>query len=135
MFLFSTGYDPDFRKYEVGTILFLRMIADAYGTGVRPVDFGLGPAAYKERFGDEHWEEKHFYLFAPALRGLVPNGLLSVNRLVDNYALWSWEKAHLVSRTKRRWKQRPALSRRSVVGTPVESLASTKQVNGDDVND
>ncbi len=110
LFLFSTGYDPDFRKYEVGTVLFLEMIADACREGLARVDFGLGAAAYKERFGDEHWEEKHFYVFAPTWRGALLNSQVTVNRLVENSARWVLAQAQLVAKTKRAWRQRLAKS-------------------------
>jgi CelD/BcsL family acetyltransferase involved in cellulose biosynthesis len=70
-----TGYDPQYRRYEIGTALFLQMI-DALGReNVRQLDFGLGSALYKERFGDSSFEEATVCVFAPTIRGVFLNGL------------------------------------------------------------
>jgi hypothetical protein len=43
--------------------------------GIPRMDFGLGDAFYKQRFGTEGWEEASVFIFAPTLRGLVFNVL------------------------------------------------------------
>ena len=53
----ATGFDPAFRKYEVGTQSFLKLVEGLCGEGVQEIDFGLGDALYKQRFGDAQWEE------------------------------------------------------------------------------
>lgn len=65
----GTGFDPEFRKYEVGTQVFLKLVEKLCREGVKEIDFGLGDALYKQRFGDECWEEGSVYLFAPSLKG------------------------------------------------------------------
>ncbi|MGH7978884.1 MAG: GNAT family N-acetyltransferase [Limisphaerales bacterium] len=76
-FLNYTGYNPDFRNYEVGTALFLRMIGELCQEYVRQLDFGQGSAFYKEQYGDSVLEEAKFCIFAPTIRGLVLGGLQS----------------------------------------------------------
>ena len=106
LFLHSTGYDPEFRKYEVGTILFLSLIRDACGTGLQEVDFGLGTADYKERFGDGHWLEKDYYIFAPGFRGVVLNIIVSGGMFAEKAARWLISQAGPVGRVKRMWRRR-----------------------------
>ena len=73
-----TGFDPELRKYEVGTALFLRLLGELCAQGVKHLDFGLGTAFYKERFGDAKFEETTMCVFASSLRAVA----LSVARLL-----------------------------------------------------
>ena len=72
--IFSTGYDPSFRKYELGTVLLLKLLEDLCELGgVETVDFGFGDAPYKQRFGDRHTQEATFSIFANNFSGLKVN--------------------------------------------------------------
>jgi len=73
-----TGFDPELRKYEIGTALFLRMLGELGAQNVRHLDFGLGTAFYKERFGDGKFEETTMCVFGSSARALG----LSVLRLL-----------------------------------------------------
>ena len=50
--LSETGYDPNLSKYEVGTLMFIRLNDELAKEDVRKLDFGIGDAHYKRRFGD-----------------------------------------------------------------------------------
>ncbi|NML18990.1 GNAT family N-acetyltransferase [Azohydromonas caseinilytica] len=65
----ETGYDASLRDYEVGTLMFVRMVDELAREGVRQLDFGLGDAYYKERFGHRFWRETCVWLFAPTFKG------------------------------------------------------------------
>ena len=106
LFLHATGYDPAFRKYEVGTILFLNLIRDACGTVLEKVDFGLGAADYKERFGDENWLEKDYYIFAPGIRGVMLNAVISGGMFAEKIARGLLSQAGPIGRFKKMWRQR-----------------------------
>ena len=106
LFLHSTGYDPQFRKYEVGTILFLSLIRDACGTVLRKIDFGLGTADYKERFGDEMWLEQDYYLFRNHPRGWLFNFLISGGQFADRFARALISQSGPIGRIKKWWRQR-----------------------------
>ena len=69
----TTGYDPEYRKYELGTVVFMRMVDELCREGVEAIDFGLGDAQYKQRFGDESWDEAVVRIFSPRLRGIALN--------------------------------------------------------------
>jgi hypothetical protein len=68
-----TGYDPEFRKYEVGTVLLMKLIEDHCGTSIHDVDFGLGSALYKERFGDETFNEATVRVYRSSANALFAN--------------------------------------------------------------
>jgi hypothetical protein len=59
-----TGYDPKYKKYEIGTVLFMRMIGEMCREQVKQLDFGPGTALYKERFGDAQFREATYCVFA-----------------------------------------------------------------------
>ncbi len=68
----GTGYDPQYKKYEVGTIPMLKMIEDlCNGAHVQYLDFGYKAIAYKRHFCDIHWEEAHFRIFQPTLKDII----------------------------------------------------------------
>jgi CelD/BcsL family acetyltransferase involved in cellulose biosynthesis len=108
LFLHATGYDPQYRRYEVGTILFLHLMREACGTALKRVDFGLGSADYKERFGDEQWLEKDHYIFAPTFRGVVLNLTISGGQYAERAARCLLSQAGPVGRLKRWWRRRLA---------------------------
>jgi hypothetical protein len=106
--LASTGYDPSHRSYEPGTVLLLRVFQDAIEAGVERVDFGLGDADYKQRFGNEHFLEANFLLFPKTLRGLGLNALLSFLRIANRVAKAGLDRLRLTQRLKTFWRRRKA---------------------------
>jgi hypothetical protein len=74
-YLAFTGYDPEFRKYEPGTILFQKILEVVRDKGVDELDFGFGDALYKKRYCDLSWKEASFYLWAPHWRGIAINAV------------------------------------------------------------
>jgi len=75
----GTGYNPKYKKYEVGTVLLLKMIEDFCNDRlVRYIDFGQGDSFYKRRFCDLHWEAADFYIFQPTLKGVKLNMMRSL---------------------------------------------------------
>ena len=66
----TPGYDPEFSRYRVGEYLQTEMIEDlCHDDTIEYVDYGFGDAEYKQRFGDESWEEADILLFAPTFKG------------------------------------------------------------------
>ena len=97
-----TGYDSDFRKYELGSLLFAHMVEELILEKTRFVDFGLGDALYKQRFGSESWEECDMALWAPTVRNramtLVARGVKGCKTVAM--------KLPFVGRLKRAWRDR-----------------------------
>jgi CelD/BcsL family acetyltransferase involved in cellulose biosynthesis len=64
------GYDPALAHLRVGTYLLLQALDDLCSDGTaRVVDFGIGDADYKERFGTRSWREGNVVIYAPTFRG------------------------------------------------------------------
>ncbi len=100
-----TGFNPNYRKYEVGTALFLHMVGEQGAQGLKQLDFGLGTAAYKERFGDAKTEETIMRAFAFSARGVFLNALEFLTRgpaeLVRSLLL----RLSLEAKVKKMWRK------------------------------
>lgn len=103
---FETGYDPDLRQYEPGTLIFIRMVDELARDGVQRLDFGLGDASYKQRFGDKCWGEGTFRLFAPTAKGLALRSSMGVFSTIDGFGRRLVQKAGLLDRLKTGWRRR-----------------------------
>lgn len=99
-----TGYDPELRHYEIGSLLLAHIMEELVREGVRFVDFGLGTAFYKQRFGDESWEDCDVLLYAPTFRNRLIAMSFSVAKRVRSLAM----KLPFVDRIKKLWRQRAA---------------------------
>ncbi|MBI5685372.1 MAG: GNAT family N-acetyltransferase [Verrucomicrobia bacterium] len=99
-----TGYDPELRHYEIGSLLLAHIMEELVREGVRFVDFGLGSAFYKQRFGDESWEECDVMLYAPTLR----NRLIAMSLAAVKQARSVAMKLPFVGRIKKVWRQHAA---------------------------
>jgi len=104
----STGYDPNFRKYEVGTALFLRMIDEMCQQKIKSLDFGLGSAFYKERFGDSQFDETTISVFAFSLRGIFLSLLRATTQAPAEILRNLLSRLGLEQRLKTLWRRRLA---------------------------
>ena len=105
----ATGYDPDLRIYELGTLMFISMTDALVREGVSKIDFGLGDASYKERFGDRYWMETTVRMFAPNVKGMILRSSLRCFNMLDNALRKLLQKAGILNRVKsylRRLSQR-----------------------------
>ncbi len=105
LYLASTGYDPEFGSYEVGTILLLKVFQDFCGTRIATVDFGLGDAEYKQRYGSEHFAETTLLLFAKTFRAFLLNILRSIFDSVNQSAKELMNSLRLTQRLKKFWRK------------------------------
>ncbi len=109
MHLIWTGFDPSYRKYEVGTILFLKMVEDLLVHGIKEIDYGLGGAKYKERFGDQCLMEQDVDIYAPTLKGYSINLISILERVINRTGkrLSTWlkitEKVKRICLPRRGW--------------------------------
>lgn len=101
-----TGYDPRFQKYEPGTILFVKMLESISAENVETVDFGFGPAFYKQRFGDKQWEETSCYVFAPSVKGKFLFCLYSSVKSVERLLRLLLAKSNFLDRLKKLWRRK-----------------------------
>ena len=102
----ETGYEQDLRKYEAGTLVFIRMVDELVQEGVRKFDFGLGEALYKQRFGDQCWQEATVRLFAPTVKGIVLRSSLGFLGLLDGAGRRLLRKVGALDRLKTVWRRR-----------------------------
>ena len=105
----ETGYDPDFRIYELGTLIFFKMADELVREGVLQIDFGLGDAFYKERYGDESLREATINVFSPNFKGLLLRSISQSANMVDKTLRGLLQKTGTLNQVKtslRRFIQR-----------------------------
>jgi Acetyltransferase (GNAT) domain len=111
-YLDFTSYHPEYRKYNVGTLLFVEMAKSLCEEGVGRIDFGFGDAFYKHRFGDTSWNEASVYMFAPSLRGVVVNALRSVIGSMELVTRKALSALRLAGTVKKIWRRAFETSRK-----------------------
>ncbi|MFN8222131.1 MAG: GNAT family N-acetyltransferase [Gaiellales bacterium] len=103
------GFDPQYSKLNIGTYVLMKLVAELCDDQeTHYIDWGLGDAEYKRRFGDDRWEEQDVAVFSPTLRAMrihtvrsVLNGGVGVGRsLVRDVGK--------VDRVKKVWRRRVA---------------------------
>lgn len=103
------GFDPQYSKLNIGTYVLMKLISELCDDPeIDSVDWGLGDAEYKRRFGDDQWEEQDVAVFSPTLRALrihavrsMLNGGVGVGRSLVR-------DAGKVDRVKKVWRKRVA---------------------------
>jgi len=104
-FLEQIGFDPKWGKYNIGTVLFLKVLENMCGDHqVERLDFGFGNAEYKRSFGDSRWDEASVYIFAPRLYPLTINLLQTVLGSVSLVLKCIVHGLHSTDKIKRRWR-------------------------------
>ena len=117
MYLEWTGYDPAFRKYELGTVLFLKMAEDLCRSGVKEIDYGAGAAFYKERFGDCVHQEALVSLNAPSMKGVCISVLKTFDAVLNRSARALAQRLKIADRVKKLWRGRLAGRRNAEMAT------------------
>ena len=102
----ATGYRPELRAFEVGTLMFLRMVDELIREGARKIDFGQGDAQYKQRFGDHSWREANALLVAPSWRGRSACAATALAAAGERAARRLAERMGAADRIKQRWRDR-----------------------------
>lgn len=105
-FLQSMGFDPEMRKWHLGTGLFLRVLEQlCEDPSVERFDFGFGDAEYKRRFASKQWDEATIYMFAPRtypiLVSSVHNAVSGISRGVQRIV----QQAGIESKIKQKWRR------------------------------
>jgi CelD/BcsL family acetyltransferase involved in cellulose biosynthesis len=107
----TPGYDPQFADYRIGNYLLMRMFEDLIANpDVQAVDYGLGDAEYKRRFGSESWDEVDLHVFAPSARALAINAVRAAILGATTAARGALGRAGVLERLKRGWRRRLARS-------------------------
>jgi hypothetical protein len=101
------GYDPTFAKHSPGMYLIMKVVegfCDGYRDGVRALDFGPGPAQYKEVLSTESWREMSIYVFAATLKGCALNFLRTLAIGVDQTLKTALARTKLLQKAKKAWR-------------------------------
>lgn len=104
--LIATAFDPRYGKYEPGTLLLMSVFREHCGSAEARVDFGLGDAAYKQRFGTDSVVEGTLYFFAATLRGVALRAVFGAFRLLNDSGARLLQHFDLTQRVKTLWKRR-----------------------------
>ncbi len=108
------GYDPQFGIYSVGTVLQSVLIERCCKEGVQVVDFSMGYADYKKRFGNDSISVSRIYIFAPHSKGMYLNGMRTVTAHANTFGKRVLAKTGLLMKMKKGWRSgaatRPSLN-------------------------
>ena len=111
----STGFDPAFRSYWPGTIIFLKIVESlCTDPSIETIDFYFGDAWYKKSYGTEHWPEASAYIFAPKFGMILINLLRSSLMCMNSSLEYVVNKIRAVDWIKRHWRN--LLRPKSAVG-------------------
>lgn len=107
IYLNTTGYDPEFEQFEVGTYVFMKMLEDLCTKKIaKQVDFGLGDAFYKQRFGDNFWHESSVSVYPVSVKGITTKLLLVLSRKVSSAIVCISEKSKIKDKLKKIWRKK-----------------------------
>jgi hypothetical protein len=100
------GYDGRWAKYSPGTFLMTKVLEGMCTEQIKEVDFGLGDADYKGRFGNCSWEDSSISIFAPSFTGLRINAFRTPTMLAERVVKNTLGKTQILARMKRLWRDR-----------------------------
>jgi hypothetical protein len=101
------GYDPELAGLRVGTYLLLRLLDDlCRREDARVVDYGIGDADYKRRFGTRSWREGNVLVYAPTWRAARVNVVRTALLAGVGIAKRAVGQGELFHRIKRGWRHR-----------------------------
>jgi hypothetical protein len=99
------GHDPEYGKYSPGIYLLVHVMEELCREGLTGIDFGIGEAAYKQRFGTHKWDESLIYLYAPTFKGMKVKVLRATAMLITRTTKTILGRTTLLDRLKKFWRQ------------------------------
>lgn len=101
----QTGYSPAWKEYNIGTILFLRVLESlCRDPAIDFFDFGIGAGEHKRWGNNQPWSEASVYIFAPRPYPIFIN-ILRTSVMGLNASLeYILNKMGLADWIKRRWR-------------------------------
>ena len=100
-----TGYDPEYRDCSPGTYLLVKMIDEFCKEGLQGIDFGLGDAVYKSRFGNHSFEEAKVDIYARRPKGMTIKFFRCLTAVVNVAAKRLFSGTDLLLKIKKRWRE------------------------------
>jgi hypothetical protein len=101
------GYDPAYAKYSPGMYLIMKVVegfCDGHRDGVRAIDFGPGPAQYKEVLSTEGWQEVSVHIFAATIKGFTLNFVRTLTSGVDQTLKTALARTKFLQKIKKAWR-------------------------------
>lgn len=103
------AYDAEFAAYSPGMFLIFKVI-EGFCNGspdtVTVVDFGLGPAQYKEVLSNREWTETCVHIFAPTLKGISLNVIRTLIGRTDQAIKTTLSSVGALQKIKKAWRKR-----------------------------
>jgi hypothetical protein len=100
------GHDPAFAKYAPGIYILTQVIEGLEHEKVTAIDWGIGDAPYKRRFGNKCWSESTVYLYAPTWAGMRAKAVRTAAMLINSAGKSVLERAKLAGTVKKFWRKR-----------------------------
>ena len=100
------GYDDEHARFSPGIFLITRVLEGLCSEGLEEVDFGLGDAEYKQRFGNQCWEDACIHIFANSPRGIGINALRTPGIVVRDVMKRVLAKMEIQDSLKKFWRDR-----------------------------
>ncbi len=105
----QTGYAPKWKDFNVGTLLFLKVMESlSNDPNICFYDFGIGGGKHKEWGNYHRWHETSCLIFAPRLYPIFLNMLRTCIRALELALEYFIRKTGIKSWIKRCWRQRLA---------------------------
>lgn len=120
-FLSDMGFLPEWGEFEPGTLIFLHMLDCLCAEGLKFLDFGLGDAFYKQRFGTEHWQESMLCVFAPSFKGIALNLTDTGSRVIRLAGRKLLNRMDALKKLKKKWRQKLASRSASAPADKIET--------------
>lgn len=112
----TTGYDPKYKQYHVGTYLLIKIFEHLTKNGnVKAMDFGLGDAEYKRIYCNESWKEADVFMFAPTLKGIWIYSIRICFELLGALGRKTFEVIGIEGKMKRLWRNLLTEKRKNIV--------------------
>jgi CelD/BcsL family acetyltransferase involved in cellulose biosynthesis len=103
----NMGYDAAYADHSPGTYVLWRGFEELFAdAAVTTIDYGLGDAEYKRRFGNDTWEEQDVLLFAPTARAVRINLTRSAILAAADLARRALDRTGATARVKKVWRRR-----------------------------
>jgi len=107
LFLRELGYHPAWAKWNVGTVLLIKVLGDlCTDPSVQSLDWAFGDADYKRNYSDQHWLEESVYVFAARIYPIMVNCFKSAADALDLGLSWLVSKAGFYKKIKKFWRHR-----------------------------
>lgn len=104
----DVGFDPDWEKWSVGTVLHMEVMKDLIegGAQARVFDFSSGTGVHKKRFGNEVRLETAYVLLPAALSNMLAVAAYRAMNAFSDAAVNALDRLHLKTTIKRLVRRR-----------------------------